>query len=126
MAIRKVSPVLHFAHSKLRRSKPGLSGSMRANLIGLPHPEQFRTPISATLKSGSGRGECMMLLLGQAGAENSQSPVVARGGTVIEPAYAWDYTHTGQYCSLSRNQDASGQDNWQRPAAAGPENEGGS
>jgi hypothetical protein len=36
MATRKVSPVLHLAHSKLRRSKPGLSGSMQANLIGLP------------------------------------------------------------------------------------------
>jgi hypothetical protein len=41
---------LHFAHSKVRRSKPGLSGTTQANLIGLPHPEQFIIPNSATLK----------------------------------------------------------------------------
>jgi hypothetical protein len=40
--------------AKVRRSKPGLAGSMQHNLIGLPHPEQFRTPISATLKTGLG------------------------------------------------------------------------
>jgi hypothetical protein len=54
MATRKVLPVLHLEHSKVRRSKPDLSGSMQANLIGLPHPAQFRIPISATLEIGLG------------------------------------------------------------------------
>jgi hypothetical protein len=111
MVTTKVSPVLHFAHSKLRSSKPGLSGSMQANLIGLPHPEQFRTPISATLKSGLGRVASMILPLDQAGARHSQSPIVAHGGTMIEPTYALGSMHAGQYCSLSKNQDCSGHDN---------------
>jgi hypothetical protein len=54
MATTKVAPVLHFAHSKVRRSKPALSGSTQANLIDLPQPEQFRIPISAALEIGFG------------------------------------------------------------------------
>jgi hypothetical protein len=54
MATRKVVPVLHFAHSKVRTSNPGLSGSTQANLIDLPHPEQFRIPICARQKIGLG------------------------------------------------------------------------
>jgi hypothetical protein len=52
MATSKVVPVLHLTHSKVRRSKPGLSGSTQANLIGLLHLEQFRIPNSATQKIG--------------------------------------------------------------------------
>lgn len=33
----KLSVVSHFAHSKVRTSKPGEVGSMQANLMGLPH-----------------------------------------------------------------------------------------
>src|SRR6476660_645384 len=109
MATRKDSPVLHFAHSKVRRSKPGLSGSMRANLIGLLHPEQFRTPISATLKSGLGWVDSMMLPLDQAGARHSQSPMVAYGRAVIQPTYSLGSLDAGQYCSLSKIRTLPGQ-----------------
>jgi hypothetical protein len=128
MAMMKLSPVLHFAHSKVRRSKPGLSGSMRANRIGLPHPGQFRTPISATLKSGLGWVESMMLppVLGGS-ATLSQSPVVAHGRVVIEPVYALGSVYPGQYCSFFKKIRTlpAGTMN-ERLAAVGSENKGGS
>jgi hypothetical protein len=62
----------------------------------------------------------MMLPLDQAGARHSQSSIVAHGGSVIEPAYALGSTHTGQYCSLSKNQDAPGQSDQEGPAVASP------
>jgi hypothetical protein len=36
----KVSVTKHFGHSKVRKSKPGLSGSMIRNNIASPHFEQ--------------------------------------------------------------------------------------
>ncbi|BAR55028.1 hypothetical protein NK6_1844 [Bradyrhizobium diazoefficiens] len=52
MATRTVSSALHLAQSKVRRSKPGLSGSMQTNLIGVRHVEQRRILKSETPKLG--------------------------------------------------------------------------
>jgi hypothetical protein len=60
-----------------------------------------------------------MLPFDQAGARHSQSPIVANGGAVIEPAYSLGAIRAGQ-------RTLPGQDNWEGPAAIGSENEGGS
>jgi hypothetical protein len=88
-----------------------LSGSVQANLIGLPHPAQCRIPVSATLETGLDCVDNMMLPSDQAGARHSQSPIVANGGAVIEPAYSLSSMHAGQHYSLSKIRNLPGQNN---------------
>jgi hypothetical protein len=44
---------LHFSHSNVPVSKPGSLDSMQESFIGLAHLAHGKTPISATLNSGS-------------------------------------------------------------------------
>jgi hypothetical protein len=53
METAKLLVVSQFAHSKVRTSKPAEAGSMQANLMGLPHFEHAKMPISARLNSGA-------------------------------------------------------------------------
>jgi hypothetical protein len=53
----------------------------------------------------------MMLSLDQAGAQRSQSPIVANGGAVIEPAYSFGSMYAAQYCSISKITTLPGYDN---------------
>jgi hypothetical protein len=53
-------------------------------------------------------------------SRHSQSPIVANGGAVIEPAYSSGSIHAGQYCSFSKIETLPG------PAADGSKKEGGS
>jgi hypothetical protein len=86
---------------------------------GQPHrfaaPGAIQNSVFRNAKKWIGGVDSMILPLDQAGARHSQSPIVARCRTVIEPTYALGSMHAGQYCSLSKNKDCSGQDNWEDP-----------
>ena len=81
--------VIAAGHSNVRMPKPEGPGVVRASMVLVWHAGQ------------SGRRMIMMLDLDEAGAlPNSQSPMVAYGGAVMEPSCASELGARGQYCSF--------------------------